>query len=337
MRVIVQPFAVRRATAAVLLAALFALVSGLVPIQSAAERPRVPKAQADPELPPLTEAPPEPDPELPPLTEAPPEPSPEPEPTASPEPTAAPEPTATPAPAPAPAREEAAAPAAAAIAQPAAPAAVPAQAVSVCHYTGSNAAPYVLVQAPPDGGEHAAHGDDIIPAPAGGCPATYQGTQPPRPTPTPTPTPEPEPEPSGEVTLCHATGDSSRPYVELTVLRNRVREHERHRRDIVPAPEGGCPTRVVSDQEDVVPTPTPTPSPDDEGPDEPELPEPAAPAPTATAAPAQAAPPADPAPVTEAIPGLAHTGQRSGLAIIFGLGLMSSGAGLRLLSPAGRL
>ena len=42
----------------------------------------------------------------------------------------------------------------------------------VCHFTGSQTTPYVLVEAPAGGGEHASHALDIIPAPAGGCPAT---------------------------------------------------------------------------------------------------------------------------------------------------------------------
>jgi hypothetical protein len=257
-----------------------------------------------------------------------------PEPTASPVPTPSPSATpaeaaATPAPTPAPA-VEAAAPTARM------------QSTSVCHYTGSNAAPYVLVQAPPGGGEHAAHGDDIIPAPAGGCPATYQGPQPPRATPTPAPTATstPSPQPADEVTICHATGDRSRPYVELTVLRNRVNEHRRHRGDIIPAPEGGCPARAQQpdDDDDEVPPPQKTPKPAPQKTPEPLLPEPdggggsrpeaetaPAPVPTPTPAPAPAA--------AEAVTGLADTGNRSGLAILFGLGLMSSGAGLRLLAP----
>src|SRR5919199_349416 len=65
------------------------------------------------------------------------------------------------------------------------------QGTPVCHYTGSESAPYVLVQAPPGGGEHRRHPNDIIPAPAGGCPSTVV---------TPAPAPAPRPQ-SGVVTL----------------------------------------------------------------------------------------------------------------------------------------
>ena len=47
----------------------------------------------------------------------------------------------------------------------------------------------------------------------------------------------------GKVTICHATGSSTNPYVEITVSRNAVPAHTRHQdgRDLVPAPAGGCP------------------------------------------------------------------------------------------------
>ena len=48
---------------------------------------------------------------------------------------------------------------------------------------------------------------------------------------------------AGKTTLCHATGSSTNPYVTITISNNAVPAHQRHQdgRDIIPAPEGGCP------------------------------------------------------------------------------------------------
>jgi hypothetical protein len=46
-----------------------------------------------------------------------------------------------------------------------------------------------------------------------------------------------------KVTICHATGSRSHPYVEITISRNALKAHARHQdgRDIIPAPASGCP------------------------------------------------------------------------------------------------
>ncbi|MEP7290233.1 MAG: hypothetical protein ABI835_00565 [Chloroflexota bacterium] len=52
---------------------------------------------------------------------------------------------------------------------------------------------------------------------------------------------------SDKVTLCHATGSESNPYVEITVSFNAASEgrgHDGHANDIIPAPAEGCPTVV---------------------------------------------------------------------------------------------
>jgi Tol biopolymer transport system component len=79
------------------------------------------------------------------------------------------------------------------------------QKITICHATGSAKNPYVKITVADDGvyNGHIKHPDDIIPAPAGGCPVptdtptdtpTPTGT-PPTPTDTPPPTPTPPPPP----------------------------------------------------------------------------------------------------------------------------------------------
>ena len=47
----------------------------------------------------------------------------------------------------------------------------------------------------------------------------------------------------GKTTICHATGSETNPYVQITVSNNALAAHSRHQggRDIIPAPEDGCP------------------------------------------------------------------------------------------------
>lgn len=48
---------------------------------------------------------------------------------------------------------------------------------------------------------------------------------------------------AGKVTLCHATGSATNPYVEITISANALAAHQRHQdgRDRYPVPAGGCP------------------------------------------------------------------------------------------------
>jgi hypothetical protein len=328
----------RNASFVLLLAGLLALALGVIPLVSGAEKPLTAgPPEAVPAAPEAGPAPPAPTPEAPPVAT----PEPTPEAPAPPEPTPAPEPPAPPTPEPAPAEPETtpapaepaaapqAEPAARAVAPPAAEPVAAAQAsVRVCHFTGSTTIPYVLVEAPAGGGEHAAHGDDIIPAPAGGCPATYQGPQGPPDEPQPPP-------PSGEVTLCHATGQAANPFVELTIRRSRLAEHRRHARDIIPVPATGCPVRAADGDDSGAPVP-PAPRKRPAPRTRPRPAPTAAPVPAATVAPVAATPaPAPQAPratFAASIPGLPHTGADLALMAMFGLGLMSMGAGLRLLT-----
>jgi hypothetical protein len=47
---------------------------------------------------------------------------------------------------------------------------------------------------------------------------------------------------SDKVTICHKTGSSNNPYVELHLPASALKNgHGKHEGDIIPAPEGGCP------------------------------------------------------------------------------------------------
>ena len=47
---------------------------------------------------------------------------------------------------------------------------------------------------------------------------------------------------NGKITLCHATGSATNPYVEITVsVEGATHGHAKHPGDIIPAPADGCP------------------------------------------------------------------------------------------------
>jgi hypothetical protein len=66
----------------------------------------------------------------------------------------------------------------------------------------------------------------------------------------------------GKITICHATGSATNPYVLITISVNGLNGHDGHDGDIIPAPEGGCPEEEVEvegsvvQQEEVEATPT---------------------------------------------------------------------------------
>jgi hypothetical protein len=112
--------------------------------------------------------------------------------------------------------------------------------VTLCHATGSATNPYVEITISANAVHaHERHQDgrDIIPAPAGGCPggSTSQqgggGNE----------------NEHGKVTLCHATGSETNPYVEITISENALPAHLRHQdgEDIYPVPAGGCPSTSI--------------------------------------------------------------------------------------------
>jgi len=47
-----------------------------------------------------------------------------------------------------------------------------------------------------------------------------------------------------KVTICHATGSSTNPFVQITISKNGLNGHDHHD-DIIPAPAGGCPTAAA--------------------------------------------------------------------------------------------
>ena len=103
--------------------------------------------------------------------------------------------------------------------------------ITICHASGDAASPYDEVTI--DFNELAGHGDhpdDIIPASAGGCPTEAEtGNN------------------DGTITICHASGDATSPYDEITVDFTELVGHTPHVDDIIPAPAGGCPTVPVTD------------------------------------------------------------------------------------------
>jgi hypothetical protein len=97
--------------------------------------------------------------------------------------------------------------------------------LTICHANGDTTTPYDQLTLDFAGlAAHASHQDDLIPAPAAGCPKTLQpGTN------------------NGKLTICHATGSATNPYNEITIDFNGLQGHGKHTGDLIPAPEGGCP------------------------------------------------------------------------------------------------
>ena len=96
---------------------------------------------------------------------------------------------------------------------------------TVCHATGNATNPYEEITVnSTELNEHRAHPNDINPAPVGGCPTTPVVIS------------------DGKITICHATSSETNPYNEITVSINGLNGHGKHEGDIIPVPEGGCPT-----------------------------------------------------------------------------------------------
>jgi hypothetical protein len=116
--------------------------------------------------------------------------------------------------------------------------------LTICHATGNAATPYDEITLDFNGlTAHIDHGDDLIPAPAGGCPkAVETGTN------------------VGKLTICHATGSATNPYNEIAIDFNGLRGHSNHAGDIIPAPQDGCPSVIPTPAITATATVTGTPS-----------------------------------------------------------------------------
>jgi len=105
--------------------------------------------------------------------------------------------------------------------------------ITICHATGSANNPFNEITIDFNGLRgHSDHKNDIIPAPETGCAAV---------TITPTVTATLTGDNAGKIAICHATGSTKNPYVLITVSVNGLNGHGDHQRDIIPAPDGGCP------------------------------------------------------------------------------------------------
>ncbi len=82
--------------------------------------------------------------------------------------------------------------------------------ITICHATGSSTNPWVVITISENAWPaHQAHGD-MYPVPAGGCPRGTDDT------------------PPGKVTICHATGSSTNPWVVITVSEKSWPAHQAH-------------------------------------------------------------------------------------------------------------
>ena len=101
--------------------------------------------------------------------------------------------------------------------------------ITICHATGSETNPFDEITVSVNGlNGHGKHEGDIIPVPEEGCPTS----------------PEEEVN-NAKTTICHATGDETNPYDEITASVNGLNGHDQHEGDINPVPESGCPTSPV--------------------------------------------------------------------------------------------
>lgn len=109
--------------------------------------------------------------------------------------------------------------------------------LTICHATDSLTNPSVEITIDFNGLRgHSTHPGDLIPAPQSGCPLVT-----PTPGMTPTPAATMTGSVDGKITICHATGSSKNPFVMITISVNGLNGHDKHPRDIIPAPAGGCP------------------------------------------------------------------------------------------------
>jgi hypothetical protein len=96
--------------------------------------------------------------------------------------------------------------------------------IAICHAGTDAANPYEEISINfEELNAHGEHMDDLIPAPADGCPNIVVPNA-----------------NDGKLTICHATASASNPYSEITIDFNGLNGHGKHLNDIIPAPESGC-------------------------------------------------------------------------------------------------
>jgi hypothetical protein len=108
---------------------------------------------------------------------------------------------------------------------------------TLCHATGSSTNPYVEITISDNGvPAHDRHqnDEDIIPA-SGDCPGGASGGK-----------EHGNTGEHGKVTICHATGSETNPYVRITVSVNAQKAHDRHQNDEdIINPQGDCPGAAI--------------------------------------------------------------------------------------------
>ena len=107
--------------------------------------------------------------------------------------------------------------------------------VTACHATGDLENPYEEISIDSTNAkEHLGHPNDIYPVPVGGCPTNLLDVV------------------NKNITICHSTGNETNPYREITISIIGLNGHGDHEGDIIPAPEGGCPTSPLEIVEDTI-------------------------------------------------------------------------------------
>ena len=100
--------------------------------------------------------------------------------------------------------------------------------ISICHATGDDTTPYNEVLVSVNGlNGHDKHEGDIFPVPESGCPTSPLVIV------------------DREITICHATGDETTPFEEVSVSINGLNGHGEHEGDIFPVPDSGCPSSAL--------------------------------------------------------------------------------------------
>ncbi|BCW65956.1 hypothetical protein NicSoilB4_07190 [Arthrobacter sp. NicSoilB4] len=120
--------------------------------------------------------------------------------------------------------------------------------ITICHATGSDSHPYNEITISENGlnGHNAqgVHDDDIVPAPAGGCPGGDNGNN----------DDDDNGSDSKKVTICHATGSEENPYNVITISEkawlNGHKDGHNGNADIYPVPAKGCHEADDDDEEE---------------------------------------------------------------------------------------